>query len=681
MINKIVFILIFILFFASNLIADDIKSNTEGECSACDFIQNKIKAIIPEGDIIKIQLTEKTEFKVISQEDPFKIKIEFKNTNPGILDKKMFFREGIVSEISAQSYGDNTIVDMLLVEPVKPELKMENNILIISFSSPSDSISQQMKAKKIIEITVDETEEGFEISIQGDGELPEPSITKIDDYINVVFQGINLDTEPSEDIPVSIKRQGDELILSFFYGKEFDVEPVYLGDEIILDIKKVKETKIVESQETKSIETSMPKAGNEEKTISLDLQDADIVGVFRLLGDIGGYNIVIHPDVKGKVTLKLINVPWQQAVDVICKTFQLEKTFEGNIIRIAPVKIFQEEKKLEAETKDLFKKAEDEQIRIFVLKYASVDKVKGTIEAAKILSPKGTISTDERTRTVIIRDIPSVLGHIARLVADLDKPTRQILLEARIIEMSSSFSKSLGFEWGIQWYPPGTRTTIVGSVGAAAGSSASSVPGGTAPLAINLPASTGNVTSPTTAFTIGYLNPSQTIALDLRISALQQSGKGKVISNPKVITLDNQKAKIVQGASIPYGEKDVQSGQISTKFKDVAITVEATPHLIDDKSMLLDVSVIKEDLVEFVNIGGVYAPRTTKIEGNTKVSLKDGETLVIGGIYKKTDSMTESKVPGLGDVPLLGELFKSRGRDETLYEVMIFVTPRILKYE
>jgi len=236
MINKIVFILIFILFFTSNLIAGEIKRNIEEECSACDFIQNKIKAIIPEGDILKIQLTEKTEYKVIPQEDPFKIKVEFKNTNPGILDKKMFFREGIVSEISAQAYGDTTIVDMLLVEPAKPEIKMENNILIISFSSPSDSISQQMKAKKIIEITVDETEEGFEISIQGDGELPEPSITKIDGYINVVFQGINLDTEPSEDIPVSIKRQGDELILSFFYGKEFDVEPVYLGDEIILDM-------------------------------------------------------------------------------------------------------------------------------------------------------------------------------------------------------------------------------------------------------------------------------------------------------------------------------------------------------------------------------------------------------------------------------------------------------------
>lgn len=162
---------------------------------------------------------------------------------------------------------------------------------------------------------------------------------------------------------------------------------------------------------------------------------------------------------------------------------------------------------------------------------------------------------------------------------------------------------------------------------------------------------------------------------------LQDSGKGKIVSDPKVITLNNQKAKIVQGESIPYGEKDVQSGQISTKFKDVAITVEVTPHMIDDQSMLLDVNVIKEDLIEFINIGGTYAPRTTKLESVTKVSLKDGETLVIGGIYKRKDTFKEGKVPGLGDIPLLGELFTTRGRDEDLYEVVIFITPRVLSYE
>ncbi|MEN2994321.1 MAG: type IV pilus secretin PilQ [Thermodesulfovibrio sp.] len=673
MINKVmVFLFFIIVFFTSNLMANELKT------TFTELKNNEIKAVIFEGDILKIHLSEKADYRLVSQEDPFKIKIELKNTAPGVLNKKIFFREGIVSEISAQVHRNNTVLDILLVEPLKYEVKMEKNFLIVSFMSSNDSLFEQIKAERIIEILVDETEDGFKISIYGDGELPEPSISKFDDYINVSFSGITLDAELPKEIPVSVSKIADELVLSFLYAKEFDIKAVYLGDEVILDIKRIKETKISKAQEKNNIEKSIQNAVNEERTISLDLQDADLVGVFRLLGDIGGYNIVIHPDVKGKVTLKLINVSWKQAFDVICKTFQLEKSIEGNIIRVAPIKVFQEEKKLEAEIKDLLKKAEDEQFRIFVLKHASADKVKGTIEGAKILSPKGTISIDERTRAVIVKDIPSVLDQIATIVENLDKPTRQILLETRIIEISSSFSKSLGFEWGIRWSPADTRTTIVGSV---AGQLEGAVLGGRAPLAINLPASTGNVTAPTSAFTIGYLNPSQTFALDLRISALQQSGKGKVISNPKVITLDNQKAKIVQGASIPYGEKDVQSGQISTKFRDVAIIVEVIPHLIDDKSMLLDLSVIKEDLVEFINIGGVYAPRTTKIEGNTKVFLRDGETIVIGGIYKKTDTMTESKVPGIGDIPIIGELFKSRGRDESLYEVMIFVTPRILRYD
>ncbi|GAQ95652.1 type IV pilus assembly protein PilQ [Thermodesulfovibrio aggregans] len=650
MINIIVFILMFLFISVNTVFAGEVIN------------------VIPEGDTLKIKLTEKTEFTLLPSEDPFKIKIELKNTKPGILDKKIFFREGIVSEISAQAKDNNTELLLLISEPAKAEIAMENGIMTISFNSTP---AKPSKTVKIIEMAMDKNDEGFEISIQADDELPVPSVSKIDDYINVSFHGVSFEAE-TQDIPVSVKREGDELTLSFFFGKDFNAESVYLGDEVIINVKRAKKPQVVTSEEKKVTESPMPKIDT-EKTVSLDLQDADIVGVFRLLGDIGGYNIVIHPEVKGKITVKLINVPWIQALDVICKTFQLEKTFDGNIIRVAPVKVFQEEKKLEAETKDLFKKAEDEQIRIFVLKYASVDKVKSTIESAKILSPKGNISTDERTRTVIVRDIPSVLNQVTSLIQDLDKPTRQILLEARIIEISSSFAKALGFEWGIAWRPPDTRTTIGGSLGG-------NVPGGSTPLAINLPASSGTQ-APTTAFTIGYLNASRTFALDLRISALQQSGKGKVISNPKVITLDNQKAKIVQGASIPYGEKDVQSGQISTKFKDVAITVEATPHLIDDKSMLLDVNIIKEDLVEFVNIGGVYAPRTQKIEGNTKVSLRDGETLVIGGIYKKTDTTTESKVPGLGDIPLVGELFKSRGRDESLYEVMIFITPRIMHYE
>lgn len=639
----------------------------------------EINSVVYEEGKLKIQLSEKANYKLISQNDPFKITIEIQNTNPGILNKKMFFHEGIISEIYAKPVDKDSLIEILLAEPANPHIDLKGNVLLVSFPSAQSNQSndQRTKPSKIIDLTVTESDEGFEINIQGDSELPEPAITKIDNYIEVAFQNVKFNADIPKTIPIDLKIEGDALILSFPFGKDFDAESFYLGDEIILYFNKIKPKEIktlsVSQEPQKKIEIPEFPA-HEVKKISLDLQDADIVGVLRLLGDVSGYNMVIHPDVKGKITLKLTDVPWTQALDIVCKTFYLGKVFEENIIRIAPLKVFQEEKKLIAETKELFKKAEDTDTKIFTLRYAAPDKAKATIEGAKLLSPQGNIVIDERTRSLIIKDIPTSLKEIESFIANLDRSIKQILLETRILEISSNYAKSLGFEWGIRWRPPDSRTAIVGSQGG-------DVPGGSTPLAINLPASTGSIGIGTAAFTVGYINASGTFALDLRISALQETGKGKIISNPKIITLDNQKAKIVQGESIPYGEKDVQSGQISTKFKDVAITVETTPHMIDDKSLQLEINIIKEDLVEFINIGGTFAPRTTKLEGNTKVTLKDGETLVIGGIYKKKDTIRDSKVPFLGDIPVAGELFKSTGRDETLYEVMIFITPRVLNYE
>lgn len=655
---------------------------------ACIFIflisvslAGEINSVVYEEGKLKIQLTEKDNYRIVPQNDPFKLSIEFEKTKPGILDKKMLLHEGIVSEIFAKSNGKGgSIIDILLAEPVNVNIELKGNVLLVNFSTEKANV-QKNKPSRIIDLSIKETGEGYEINIQGDSELSEPVISKVDNYIEVIFENVNFAADIPKDIPIDLKKEGDNLILSFLFGKDYDIKSFYLGDEVILDINKIKPKEVKISSDSQVEDKTQIKVETQKalpveiKKISLDFQDADIVGVLRLIGDVSGYNMVIHPEVKGKITLKLSNVPWNQALDLVCKTFYLGNVFEGNIIRVAPLKVFQEEKKLQAETKDLFKKAEDTDTKIITLRYASPDKVKATVEGAKLLSPQGNIVIDERTRSLIVKDIPSYLKEIDNFVKNLDKPIKQILLETRILEISSNYSKSLGFEWGISWFPHYT-TSIVGSQ-----SSPVVVPGGSNPIAVNLPASAGATGVGTTALTIGYLNPAGTFGLDLRISALQESGKGKIISNPKIITLDNQKAKIVQGESIPYGEKDVQSGQISTKFKDVAITVETTPHLIDERSMQLDINVVKEDLVEFINIGGTFAPRTTKLEGVTKVTLKDGETLVIGGIYKKKDTIRDSKVPFLGDIPIAGELFKSTGRDETLYEVMIFITPRVLSYE
>lgn len=717
MINKSTILIVSILFFASTLWAGEINS------------------VISEANQLKIQLTDKPNYKIIPQDDPFKLKIELIDTKPGILSKKILFHEGIVSEVSAQTSNKGIILEVLFSEPAKVQLTSQGNFLLVSFVS---DIKGETKPAKIIDISMEKTDDGYEISIRGDSTLPEPEVTKEGDVLNLAFSEVSIATEPSKNVPVNLKKQGDDLVLIFPFGKDAETDVLYLGDEVILDVKvpvKKQEIRVAKNDMTPTPNSKKPTTKAEkieitplkqigaEKTISLDLQDADIVGALRLLADTGGYNLVIHPRVAGKITLNLKNVKITQAMDLICKNSNLVKLQEDNIIRVLPIESYMIELVLEKKetrvyklkyvrpsnilqrTADLRTALADSKIFQFFgveniqiekdqktgaieYKITSIPEKKETEKTIKYTVGTETreetttkiigISTDELTGSLIINAPVSIHKEIEKVLAKLDVPQKQILLEARILEVSSSFSKSLGFEWGIRWSPPDSRMTIVGSQ-----SGITPVPGGSMPIAVNLPASTGRVADVSSAITVGYINATGTFALNLRISALQQTGKGKVLSSPRIITLDNMKASIIQGESIPYGERTVTGGatEISTKFKDVALTLDVTPRIIDEKNMNLYIYFTKEDLVEFVNIGGILAPRTIKLSGATETTVKPGETLVLGGIYKKTERMSNSKVPGLGDIPVVGELFTSRGRDEDIYEVLIFITPRIIETE
>ncbi|MCX7914585.1 MAG: hypothetical protein N2511_08375, partial [Thermodesulfovibrionales bacterium] len=284
------------------------------------------------------------------------------------------------------------------------------------------------------------------------------------------------------------------------------------------------------------------------------------------------------------------------------------------------------------------------------------------------------IAVDERTGSLIINAPNSVHSVIQDIIAKLDVPQKQVLFETRIIELNSSFSKSLGFEWGISWILPGSKTNIVGSL-------SGNVSGGSTPLAINLPAKTSYAAIPQSAITVGYLNASGTFALDLRISALQQTGKAKVIANPRIIGIDNQVASITQGQAIPYPFVTIEQGVplVTAAFKDIGIKLALTPRVIDDEKMNIYIAFEKEEFVDFLDISkDIKAPITAKVSESTEVQIKNGETIVLGGIYRKTENISSSKVPGLGDIPIVGELFKSRGRDENINEVLIFITPRII---
>ncbi|MCI0468534.1 MAG: type IV pilus secretin PilQ [Nitrospirae bacterium] len=551
-----------------------------------------------------------------------------------------------------------TTIESVPVQPQKEGFDLKQ-------IKPADS------AKTITAIEINKLDRGAKIIIKGDGVIPDPDVLKVDGEIVIDMPNVSLTAVlpknfvyPVKNINASAARDGVRLTIST--DGATDAEALSYGYELAFHIS-AKDTAAAAAKKDDFQKLEKPKAS---KLVSLDFQDADIVSILRLLGDVSGYNLVIHPDVKGKITMKLMNVPWEQALEIILKTFNLEKVIEGNVIRVATLKAFQEERKTVAETREIFGKAEDVESRVFSLRYADPEKIKEEIDKAKIVSARGNVSADTRTRSIIVKDTPTNIAQVESLIATLDQTTPQVLIETRIVEMSTNTARELGIEWGGHAQSFNQLNTAKGSGGTG------SIPGGSAtnPAIISLP-----TTSTAGAITLGYLNAAQTLGLDMRLSAYENAGKAKIISNPKVVTSDNQKAKIVQGESIPYGVRDPQSGQISAAFKDVGISIDVTPQITSVDSIFINVETKKEELLEFVNIGGgAQAPRTTKIEGNTKVQVRDGETMVLGGIYKESSSDSTTGVPGLMHLPLLGSLFKSTTTKSDTREVLIFITPRIV---
>lgn len=409
------------------------------------------------------------------------------------------------------------------------------------------------------------------------------------------------------------------------------------------------------------------------KKISLDFQDADIVPIFRLLSDISGYNIVVNPEVKGKLTMKLINVPWDQALDLILKTFSLGKSIEGNIVRIAPLSVFAKESEDRSRAKEAEIKAEALETKIFPVSYADVSVVEKAIKDSKILSTRGSVSVDRRTSALVVKDVGSVFPQIDNLLLTLDRAIPQVMIEARIVEVSTNSVFDLGIQWGVKVNAVNTLSSLAGLPNLNRGGFTGNN------FMVDFPSGRVGAGSGS-GFNFGLLNPARTLGLDLQLSALEQVGGTKIISNPRLVTTDNEKATIMQGTSEPYPQLTPE-GTITTAFKDIVLIAEVVPHITPAGSVSMSVLVRKEDIIGTVTIAGSPVPRTSKIESNTRVLVQSGETLVIGGVYKKTERHSASGIPGLMKVPILGSLFKSKSTSEDVSELMMFITPRIVEKE
>jgi len=412
--------------------------------------------------------------------------------------------------------------------------------------------------------------------------------------------------------------------------------------------------------------------------ISLRFKDADLRDVILYIGDHAGLNVVFDPEVRGVVTCNLQDVPWDQALDILIKNNKMGKIIEGNILRIAPVQVLmreQEDQRRLEESKEL---AGPILVKTYTLSYSKAGDVQGLLRSK--ISERGEIIVDGRTNTLIISDVKDRIDLLEKLIAVFDTPTPQVSIEARIVEATSTFIRNLGIQWGFRgisdpFYGNQTslqfpHTAIIDGALIPQGIVTKGIGGPLGGYAVNLPAPAF-----TSALGISFSNVLDTFRLDMAISALETSGDGRIISSPTVTTQNNQEAEIIQGRQIPV--QTVANFTVTTRYVNAALELRATPQITAEGTIIMHIE-IQNNAADFANLVNGIPPITTQ-SATTTVMIPDGGTTVIGGIYRTEDSITRERVPFLHKIPILGNLFKSFARTKQTRELLIFITPRIIK--
>ena len=431
------------------------------------------------------------------------------------------------------------------------------------------------------------------------------------------------------------------------------------------------------------------------RPVTFNFQDVPVRTVLQLIAEESNLNIVASDTVQGNVTLRLVNVPWDQALEIVLRAKGLDQRRDGGVVWVAPQP---ELAKFEQDKEDA-RIAIDNRVDLITdyvqINYHSASAIYKALTEAKgiggsngggggsggeqengFLSPRGRLVADERTNTLMISDIPKKVAQMRELINVIDRPVDQVLIEGRIVIATDTFARDLGAKFGIggrRSYNNGANT---GTIGSNAGGNANATRG----LNVNLPADSYTNGNPAS---LAYTLLGANFNLDLELSALQEEGRGEVISNPRIITANQREGYIRQGKEIGYvtitGGAGGQAATPNVQFKDVLLELKVTPTITNDGRVFLNLNVKKDEVERYIQLTGYgTVPEISKREINTAVLVEDGQTVVIGGVYEFTDRSSVAKVPFLGDVPFLGNLFKKKGRLKDKAELLIFITPKVL---
>ncbi len=428
--------------------------------------------------------------------------------------------------------------------------------------------------------------------------------------------------------------------------------------------------RVLEAEEIYQMERPEKYVG---KPISLDFKEIDILDVLRIIAEVSGFNVVVDPDVSGQMTIKLNNVPWDQALDVILKNQGLGKEITGNVMRIANVAKLRDEAILERQMQEAKQSAIPRESRVVYLSYANADTM-GELLREGVLSERGRIIIDQRTNTMVLIDVPEYLDKALKLVKILDIQTKQVHINGQIITTAKDFNREFGIQWGGKFTADAYHGNTTGY--RFPNNYAVDLEGGQeGGYAVNLPVGT----QPLLGLTFG--NVMDTLKLRMAISATESEGLTKIISNPRITTSDNQMAEIESGVQLPFSTRSSE-GWVQTQFVAATLRLSVTPHITNDDfvSMYLEANKDSPDYARSGTFGGASGTPIITNRATTNVLVKDGDTIVIGGLNESTVGDSETRVPFLGKIPILGWLFKSRGIENQYSDLLIFITPTIVRH-
>ena len=639
--------------------------------------------------------------------NPARISMDFSGVDSGLDYKTKDIGVGAVGSVTAIEAQDRTRVVINLSELVAYNSQIQGNDYVLTLDAGASagfaSSSKPSTTSNYTSSQYDIASVDFRRGTSGEGRVlvnlgaPNVNVDLRQEGRTVIADFIGSDIDPSFirrlDVVdfgtpaqlVETTRRGDNVRLKIRGNDAFEYLAYQADDLYTVELKPL--TK----QEIERREREKPKYTGERLT--LQFQDMDLKAILHTLGDFAGINIVISDDVQGSMALNLVNVPWDQALDIILKSKGLGKRQEGNVMMIAPADVIaaREQQELEAnKQQEELAPLRTELIQVNYAKAAEIATLlatQGGAEGAEgprigVLSERGAVSVDARTNTIIVKDVATKLEDVRRLISQLDIPVEQVLIEARIVTASDGFTRDLGARFGVSDSMNSGEVGVSGSV-LDAGRINGSVSGErnqSDGFNVNLPV--GNAAG---SLGLSFARLADGIIVDMELSALEAENRGEVVASPKVITANQKEAFIKAGEEIPYqqsaGGAAAGGGATTIQFKEAVLELKVTPQITPDGKVILDLSIKQDTRGEEIVFDGVSggAPAINTQEIGTQVLVDNGETIVLGGIFQHRTNVDETKVPLLGDIPLIGWLFRNTSRENSKEELLIFVTPKIIK--